>query len=498
MNASPQTLQDRLLSFQFDEPDAKLTFARRLARENGWSTAYSERVIAEYKKFLFLAVSAGHVVTPSEQVDQAWHLHLTYTRSYWEDLCRDVLHQPLHHGPTKGGDEEQTKFKGYYHQTLESYQRLLGQEPPSDIWSSTEQRFGEDLRHVSVNTQQYWIIPKPRWPLMLSRSTPIFALGLVGLPFGIMAWNPLNWTGPQFLVFYFALIIVAAMLALVTRLVAVPQTTAIDYQKPVPLDPYEVACLMAGPSRAVQAAFAAMMQAGTLRLVTEETLSWGVFTKTSTKIHQGKPLPKGAPPLELALFDAAAVPADSIVPLTAAGMPAAKDINESLVQRGLLQAGNPSPRAAVASLIMAAPLLIGIPKISVGLSRGRPVEILVFACVLTGLAALGFLLARTRLSASGRALLESLRAKLSPTQLTESAAATFSPTELAMAIGLFGAGWLAVGPLANVHALLPRACGGGDNSYSGGCGASGYGGGGGGCGGGGGGCGGGGCGGCGG
>ncbi|MBC7853131.1 MAG: TIGR04222 domain-containing membrane protein [Pirellulaceae bacterium] len=493
MNASQQALLDRLLAFQFDEADAKLTFARRLARENGWSTAYAERVIVDYKKFLFLAVTAGHVVTPSEQVDQAWHLHLTYTRSYWEDMCRSMLHQPLHHGPTKGGDEEQTKFIERYNQTLASYQRLLGQEPPSDIWSPAGQRFGEDLQHVSVNTERYWIIPKPRWPLMLPRSTPLLALGLVGLPLGVAAWNPLNWTGPQFLAFYLALVIVAALLALVTRLVVAPQTTAIDFKRPAPLDPYEVACLVAGPDRAVQAAFAAMMQAGTLRLATEEVRSRGVFTKTSTKIHQGKALPKGAPPLEQALFDAAAVPAEILAPLTAAGMPVAKDINESLVERGLLQAGSASARAVAASLIMAAPLLIALPKIAVGLSRGRPVEILAFASVLTGLAALGFLLARTRLSASGRALLDSLQAKHAPPQLTESAAATFAPTELAMAIGLFGAGWLAVGPLASVHAMLPRASGGGGCSTSnGGCGASG--GGGGGCGGGS--CGGGGCGGC--
>jgi hypothetical protein len=57
----------------------------------------------------------------------------------------------------------------------------------------------------------------------------------------------------------------------------------------------------------------------------------------------------------------------------------------------------------------------------------------------------------------------------------------------ALAIGLFGIGILAAGPLAEVHAMLPRATGkGGCSTSTGGCG--------GGCGGGG--CGGGGCGGC--
>src|SRR6185436_1938663 len=95
MATSAQSLLERLNSFQIDEPGVELTFAQRLARENGWSVAYAERVISEYKKFLFLAVTAGHVVFPSEHVDQVWHMHLTYTRSYWNELCPKVLGQPL-------------------------------------------------------------------------------------------------------------------------------------------------------------------------------------------------------------------------------------------------------------------------------------------------------------------------------------------------------------------------------------------------------------------
>ena len=79
--------------------------------QSGWParmvgpSKYTDRVIEEYRKFLYLLASAGHPVTPSDQVDQAWHLHLTYTRSYWEDLCEKTIGKPLHHGPTKGGAE---------------------------------------------------------------------------------------------------------------------------------------------------------------------------------------------------------------------------------------------------------------------------------------------------------------------------------------------------------------------------------------------------------
>jgi uncharacterized protein (TIGR04222 family) len=495
MNASQQELFDRLAQFQFDEPGTELTFSRRLARENGWSLAYAERVIDEYKKFLLLACTTGHVVTPSQQVDQAWHLHLTYTRSYWDDLCRNVLQQPLHHGPTKGGNAEQTKFVDLYERSLVSYRQVFGSEPPRDIWSPAEQRFGEDLRQVSVNTTRYWVIPKPRWPQTLSPAMPMFALGLFGLPMAVTTWNPLDWNGPEFLAGYIGLTIVAALVALMVRLMLAPEENTEEVRSRKPLDPYEAACLAAGPARAVQAAFAALVQAGNLELAAEESKVLGIFTKKSVVIRQGKPLSHDAHALERAVFQAAAVPVKNLGPLSAAGMPIAKEINDELARRGLVQSGAPPALNVASALIMAAPILLGLTKIAVGVSRDRPVGVLVALCVLTFIAALAFLLARSRLSAAGKVTLESLQAKHSTTrEFAASSANTLSPPDLAMTVALFGAAMLATGPLANVHAMLPRASGGGDSANYGGCGAGGCGGGGGGCGGGG--CGGGGCGGC--
>ena len=78
------------------------------------------RAIEEYKRFVFLAMAAGHPVTPLDEVDQVWHLHLCYTRSYWEDLCGEVLRAPLHHGPTRGGAAERARFDDQYRRTLAS------------------------------------------------------------------------------------------------------------------------------------------------------------------------------------------------------------------------------------------------------------------------------------------------------------------------------------------------------------------------------------------
>ena len=131
-------------------PDAALSFTQRLARENRWSQEFAARVIDEYKRFCFLAVTAGHEVTPSDAVDQAWHLHLTYSRDYWERFCPEVLGAPLHHGPTAGGSAERERYFEQYAQTLRSYERAFG-PPPADIWPDARRRFGRDPRAVRVH-----------------------------------------------------------------------------------------------------------------------------------------------------------------------------------------------------------------------------------------------------------------------------------------------------------------------------------------------------------
>jgi hypothetical protein len=90
-----QQLLTKIEAFSFDQLGTNFAFSQRLAKENGWDIEYTNRVIQEYRKFVFLAVVAGHMVTPSEQVDQVWHLHLTYTHSYWDEFCPNVLGQPL-------------------------------------------------------------------------------------------------------------------------------------------------------------------------------------------------------------------------------------------------------------------------------------------------------------------------------------------------------------------------------------------------------------------
>lgn len=152
----------KIEQFDIDGGPVKLTFPRRLARENGWTVSFSNRVVDEYKRFVYLAMVAGHPVTPSEHVDQAWHLHLTYTKSYWERLNGEILPRPLHHNPTQGGNAENDKFADWYRKTLASYEEIFGATPPGEIWPAPEMRFGHDLAWKRVNTSDNWVIPKFR------------------------------------------------------------------------------------------------------------------------------------------------------------------------------------------------------------------------------------------------------------------------------------------------------------------------------------------------
>lgn len=261
MNSQHMDLYQRIQAFSFDQPGAQLSFSKRLASDNGWSLAYAQRVIKEYKKFAFLAVAAGHSVTPSDQVDQAWHLHLSYTRSYWQEFCPNVLQTSLHHDPTAGGPSEQSKFNDWYGKTLESYREFFGEIPPTDIWPDPKDRFDRDLHFVRVNTHQNWLVPKP-W---LRHQQALMMLFLLMVAIAVPGYlvvgsipNPLDFNGSEFLVFYFLLSIVVLFLA--DRLRAYLRLP--DGEIPVMLEPYEAAYLAGRKHRVVDTAITSLAQKG--------------------------------------------------------------------------------------------------------------------------------------------------------------------------------------------------------------------------------------------
>ena len=124
----------QLEAMRIEEPGASRSFEEALADENGWSRGRAEAIAAEYRRFLYLAATSGREVTPSRFVDKAWHLHLTYTRHYWDVLCGRILGRPLHHRPSFGGTVETEQYRRQYEDTLALYEATFGTPPPPSAW----------------------------------------------------------------------------------------------------------------------------------------------------------------------------------------------------------------------------------------------------------------------------------------------------------------------------------------------------------------------------
>jgi hypothetical protein len=112
-------------------------FLEKLQEETKWSQKFAESAISEYVKFLKIIKKYGVKQTPSKVVDEVWHLHLQFTKDYWEDLCPKVLGFPLHHVPTLKNKESSERNWSQYKQTLDHYRELFG-NPPTEFWGNRE------------------------------------------------------------------------------------------------------------------------------------------------------------------------------------------------------------------------------------------------------------------------------------------------------------------------------------------------------------------------
>jgi len=162
INEQERELWMAINEFELDDDEHTLMVSDRLARENGWSKGFTLRAIDEYKKFMFLICVTHEPLTPSEEVDQVWHLHLLYTRSYWKEFCPQILKREVHHGPTRGGPAENDKFNDWYARTLLRYTQKFGNTPPADLWPPPQHRF-RPTRYRWIDLTKNWIIKKPKY-----------------------------------------------------------------------------------------------------------------------------------------------------------------------------------------------------------------------------------------------------------------------------------------------------------------------------------------------
>jgi uncharacterized protein (TIGR04222 family) len=356
-------------------------------------------------------------VTPSDQVDQAWHLHLLYTESYWDGLCRGVLGRPLHHGPTRGGVREAAKFHDWYGRTLDSYRRLFGSEPPADIWPPAAERFGRDRHFAQVDFRAHRVLPHPatllralgsrlRSSCAANRSAPrptthprhrrlalptfaVLAVASIALAGCRAEQVPVvpqlapdlsGMSGKQFLGLFVPLTFGAvAGSVLLRRWLGTRETCIADPEFADPseaikgtskLDPYGLIILAQGPDRAALA-----------RLVYQGRLYFHEARKRLSVSWIGAG--QGLHPVEQAVRDAALDRSAGAIVRTAARSEAVRELEDRLRAMGWVRShGHALAMRLYPSLLFGPVLLLGLWRIGLGLERGRPVGLLVLLCII--------------------------------------------------------------------------------------------------------------------
>ncbi|MGL6074539.1 MAG: TIGR04222 domain-containing membrane protein [Fimbriiglobus sp.] len=390
-----QELLAQLDAFLIDEgPLPALSFAARLARENGWSRSYTNRVIREYKRFVYLTATAHHSVTPSVQVDAAWHLHLTYTKSYWNRMCGEVLKKPLHHEPTTGGRANAEKYLRNYEATLASYRAAFGHEPPEDIWPPAATRFGEDQAFTTVNTARNWVVPKARarqlgLALCLALVAVVFGTGCFG------EFNPLNLKGTAFLALFgslYALMFAFGIAFYMTR----GRPNAIEGEQLPQLHSDELAELIGGRPRVALTAVVNLSERGALK-----------FDETTNKIQAVGNLPADPRPAEQLTFDTvSANPAGVTFTDVRNAIVAHQDLGlERLDDEQLLATSSARFYGRVIPLVgWLSILMLAFGKLFIGVERGKPIGFLIAGIVLTVITMIVFLCIPLRRTGRGNAV----------------------------------------------------------------------------------------------
>ena len=480
-------LLHRVLSFDIDGDRVGLPFAARLARENGWSRAYADRVVTEYKRFVYLAMTSDTPVCPSEDVDAAWHLHLTYTRSYWKRFCGEVLGRPLHHEPTKGGPAEHEKHLAMYAATLAAYRAAFGSAPPADVWSPSGERFGDDLAHRAVNTARNWVIPKApvKHAARVAAIAAAVALFVPGCNGGL---NPFALKGADFFYFLVPVMLGAAFLGRLIRLKLRGPAPEPGEDDDVELTWEQAAYVAGGYGRLTTAAIARLVGCG------------AAAVEDTRLVHGGHAQPDPTP-VEKAVLEALPFSNDAAAmgPVVRAVQAAFGDEARKLEERGYAMGAvtRMSSRFLGTVPLIIVLMVFCVPRGLLGLAGNKPTEYLLFVGFIGFMACMAIIQAGiSPLTRRGEYVLSKLKDRHRTLQTGPLWVGRTSDAGLAVA--LFGTAALVGSSIAMLGTWYPRQTMASSSGGCGtGCGAGGCGAGGAGCGaGGGGGCGGGGCGGC--
>ena len=366
VDANAAALLARIEAFGFNAPDDPLGFESRLADDNGWTLGYALAVVEEYRRFLVLTQVAGHAVSPSPDVDEAWHLHLTRTAHY-DAFCSELFERFLHHEPARPGDG--ARHKDMYRGTLDAYRQAFGFTAPAVVWIKP----GKPVA-APASAPPGWSVPavvRHGHRLAIVAVLLAMAAGLALRDLGLL--DALQEIAP-------ATFLGVALLATVAlgwtglRVAARPSTSMARDR----LEPYEAAWFSGGAERMAMTAIVALTERGVL-------------------LAPGKPSERGArPPIRVnmtieprcvhpAEVSCLSIAADGGIRFTAACLamqPLADQVERRLIAAGIARdvAALP-PRRARALLGMVVLLAVEFERIFDALGTRHPIGFLVVLAI---------------------------------------------------------------------------------------------------------------------
>jgi hypothetical protein len=245
---SQPELWEKIQNFNFDDQNSSYPFSKKLATENNWSEFFTLKAIAEYRKFIFLCCISPTGASPSDTVDKVWHLHLTYTKNYWEDFCRKTLQQDIHHHPSKGGTEEKTKHGNWYSETLSMYETVFKTKPPADIWPPGAAAEPEAITGDIYDKK------------FLQQFVLIFLSAMALLIFLI---NPYRSKGAEFLEFYLTVAVGGIIVTLILQQNKSARLQEMVFANlPAGFTLYQITHFLQGPHRCYQTALVDLLKRG--------------------------------------------------------------------------------------------------------------------------------------------------------------------------------------------------------------------------------------------
>lgn len=166
----PPTILNKALSLVFPP-----RFLDNLMNEQLIDVYTANKWLLEYRKYLVLAYLSDTSISPSEQVDQVWHLHMTYTQHY-RATCQTLVEREFKHTPSLGGSAEGKKYENVYDETLSFYKEIFLVDPPSDVWETPQQRFemkNFEYRNINLYRLAFLFSMKVANPNFLQMTPPV-------------------------------------------------------------------------------------------------------------------------------------------------------------------------------------------------------------------------------------------------------------------------------------------------------------------------------------